>query len=84
MSGFIKDYTIWKYHGEIDAPLWWIIHWMKSYRTRSLKELYAHVDSDDGVGHDDAIGAFHCGDIDDGPIDGGTSEDELDNSDFLS
>jgi len=43
-----------------------------------------YVDSDDGVGDDDGVGGFHCDDVVDGPINGGSREDELDDGDFPS
>ena len=47
----------------------------------------AYIDDcrgDDGVGDDDGVGGFHGDDVDDGPIDGESSDDELDDGDFLS
>ena len=39
---------------------------------------------DDSVGVDDGAGGFHIDDVNDGPIDGSSSEDELDDGNFLS
>ena len=39
---------------------------------------------DDGVSVDDGAGGFHSDDVDDRPIDSDSSEDELDDGDFLS
>ena len=44
----------------------------------------AYDDFDDGGGDDDCVGGFHGDGIDEGPIDGDSSDDELDDSDFLS
>ena len=39
--------------------------------------------NDDGVSVDDGAGVFHSDDVDDRPIDSDSSEDELDDEDFL-
>ena len=47
----------------------------------------AYIDdgeSNDGVGDEDGVGGFHGDDVGDGPIDGDSSDDELDDADFLS
>ena len=44
----------------------------------------AYDDFDDGGGDDDGVGGFHGDDVDEGPINGGSSDDELDDGDFLS
>ena len=47
----------------------------------------AYIDdgeSNDGVGDDDGIGGFYGDDVGDRPIDGDSSDDELDDADFLS
>ena len=49
--------------------------------------FYAYYDldrDDDGVSVDDGAGVFHSDDVDDRPIDSDSSEDELDDRDFLS
>ena len=43
----------------------------------------AYID-DDGEGDDDGVGGFHGDDVDDGPIDGESSDEEIDDGDFLS
>ena len=88
VDGFVKDYKIWKYHGEMDAP---------SPANNSLVEIIqdeefdrifdAYYDGggdDDGVGNDDGVGRFHDDDVDDRHIDSDSSDDELDDGDFLS
>ena len=87
VSGFVKDYTIWKKHGEMDVP---------PLTNNPLDEIiqaddfgrffYAYYDlgrDDDGVSVDDGAGVFHSDDVDDRPIDSDSSEDELDDGDFL-
>ena len=88
VSGFVKDYTIWKKHGEMDVP---------PLTNNLLDEIiqgddfgrifYAYYDlgrDDDGVSVDDGAGVFHSDDVnDDRPIDSDSSEDELDDEDFL-
>ena len=88
VSCFVKDYTIWKKHGEIDAPaptnnpLDEIIQGEEFDR---MFDAYYDVDRrDDGVNIDDGVGGFHSDDVDDRPIDSDSSEDELDDRDFLS
>ena len=47
----------------------------------------AYIDngeSNDAVGDDDGVGGFHRDDVGDMPIDGDSSDDELDDADFLS
>ena len=47
----------------------------------------AYIDNsggDDGVGDDDGVGGFHGDDVGNGPIDVDSSDDELDDADFLS
>jgi len=43
----------------------------------------AYID-DDGEGDDDGVGGFHGDDVDDGPINGESSDEEIDDGDFLS
>ena len=48
-------------------------------------DVYYDFDRDDnGVSVDDGAGGVHGDDVDDRPIDSDSSEDELDNRDFLS
>ena len=48
-------------------------------------DVYYDLDRDDnGVSVDDGAGGFHSDDVDDRPIDSDSSEDELDDGDFLS
>ena len=88
VSGFVKDYTIWKKHGEMDVP---------PPTNNPLDEIiqgddfgrifYAYYDldrDDDGVSVDDGVGGFHSDDVDDRPIDSDSSEDEFDDGDFPS
>ena len=88
VSGFIKHYIIWKYHGETNAPtltnnpLDEIIRGEES--DRMFDAYYDFGRDDDGVNVDDGAGGFHIDDVNDGPIDGSSSEDELDDGDFLS
>ena len=87
VSDFVKDYTIWKEHGETDAP-----HPVDNPLDHIVQdeEFDRMVDSyfqcggdDDGVDDDDdGVGGFHGDDVD-GPMDGDSSDDELDDGDFL-
>ena len=88
VNGFVKDYKIWKYHGEMDAPFP-----MNNSRDQIIQdeEFDKMFDSNfdcggdnGGVGDDDGVGGFHGDDIGEGPIDGDSSDDELDDSDFQS
>ena len=52
---------------------------------RFFYAYYDHGRDDDGVSVDDGAGVFHSDDVDDDrPIDSDSSEDELDDGDFLS
>ena len=89
VSGFIKDYTIWKKHGEMDVPpptnnpLDEIIQ--GDDFGRFFDAYYDYGRDDDGVSVDDGAGVFHSDDVhDDRPINSDSSEDELDDGDFLS
>ena len=44
----------------------------------------AYDDFDDGDGDDDGVGGFHGDGFDEGPIDGDSTDDELDDGDFIS
>ena len=87
VSGFVKDYTIWKKYGEMDVP---------PPTNNPLDEIiqgddfgkifYAYYDldrDDDGVRVHDGTGGFHSDDVNDRLIDSDSSEDELDDGDFL-
>ena len=87
VSDFVKDYTIWKKYGEMDVPpptnnpLDEIIQGDDFGR---IFDAYYDLDRDDnGVSVDDGAGGFHSDDVDDRPIDSDSSEDELDDGDFL-
>ncbi|XP_039797630.1 uncharacterized protein LOC120662576 [Panicum virgatum] len=88
VSGFIKDYTIWKKYGETDAPPPTNNPLDEIIRGEELDRMFdAYYDfgrDDDGVSVDDGAGGFHSDDVDDRPIDSDSSEDELDDGDFLS
>ena len=88
VSAFVKDYTIWKKHGEMDVPPPTnnpsdeIIQGDDFDR---IFDAYQDLDrDDDGVSVDDGAGGFHSDDVDDRPINSDSSEDELDDEDFLS
>ena len=51
---------------------------------RIFDVFYDFGRDDDGVSVDDGAGGFHSDDVDDRPIDSNSSEDELDDRDFLS
>jgi len=44
----------------------------------------AYDDFDGGGSDDDGVGGFHGDGVDEGPIDGDSTDDELDDGDFLS
>ena len=88
VSGFVKYYTIWKKHGEMDVP---------PPTNNPLDEItevddfgrmfdaYCDFDrDDDGVNVDNGACGFYSDGVDDRPIDSDSSEDELDDGDFLS
>ena len=94
VRGFVKDYTVWKKHGETDAPpqadnpLDEII---QDEDFNRLVHSYFDVDGDDdGVDYNDddanddggGIGGSHGGDVD-CPMDGDSSDVELEDGDFL-
>jgi hypothetical protein len=94
VSGFVKDYKIWKYHGETDTPpltnnpLDEIIQ--DEEFDRMIQSYFdgggdddGDDDDDDGVADDDGVGGFQDDDVD-GPMDGDSSGDELDDGNFLS
>jgi len=82
VSGFVKDYTIWKYHGETDAPP----PMNNPLDEITQDELFDRIFDAyyNGGGDDDGVGRFHADDVDDGPIHGDRSDDELGDRDFLS
>ena len=95
VSGFVKDCTIWKEHGEMDAPppadnpLDQILQ--DEDFDRMVRSYFHSGEDDDGVVDDDdndddaddgGIGGSHGDDVD-YPIDGDSSDDELDDGDFL-
>ena len=80
VSDFVKNYTIWKYHGKTDAP---------PPMNNPLDGIMQDEEFDRmfdayGGGDDDEVGGFHGDDIDDGSIDSDSSHDEVDDCDFLS
>ena len=88
VSGFVKNYMIWKKLGDMDVlpptnnPLDEIIQGDDFGR---IFDVYYDLDrDDDGVSVDNGVGGFHSDDVDDRPIDSDSSEDELDDRDFLS
>jgi len=92
MSGFVKDYTIWKEHGETDAPPLadnLVDHIVQDEDFDRMVHSYFHgdddgVEDDDGVDDDDDYGVGGSrGDDVDCPMDGYSSGDELDDGDFL-
>ncbi|RLN40825.1 hypothetical protein C2845_PM01G45080 [Panicum miliaceum] len=87
VSDFVKDYMIWKKHGETDAPpptnnpLDDIV---QDEEFHEMFHSYYDGGGDDGVGDDeDGVGGFQDDDVD-GPMDGDSSGDELDDGDFLN
>ena len=88
VSGFVKDYTIWKKHGETDAPPPVNSTLDQIILDEEFDRMFdAYIDdgkSNDGVGDEDGVGGFHGDDVGNRPIDGDSSDDELDDADFLS
>ena len=81
VSDFVKGYMTWKYHSKTSAP---------TPMNNPLDEIIqddrrfgAYDDFDDGGKDDDGIGVFHGDDVDDGPINGESSDEEIDDGDFL-
>jgi hypothetical protein len=94
VSGFAKDYTIWKEHGETDAPppadnpldrivqdedFDRMVHY---YFYGGRDDDGVDDDNDDDDDDDDRVGVSHGDDVD-CPMNGDSSDDELDNGDFL-
>ena len=93
VRGFVKDYTVWKKHGETVAPPQAdnpLVEIVQDEDFNRLVHSYFHDDKDDdGVDDNDddadddgGIGGSHGDDVD-CPMDGDCSDDELDDSDFL-
>ena len=94
VSGFVKYYTIWKKHGEMDAPpqadnpLDQIVQ--DEDFNRMLHFYFYGGGDDDGVDDDDddvdaddgGIGESHGDDVD-CSMEGDNSDDELDDGDFI-
>ena len=56
VSGFVKDYTIWKYHGEMDGPPPTNNPLDEIIQDEEFDRMFdAYVDSDDGVKDDDGL-----------------------------
>jgi hypothetical protein len=84
VGGFVKNYMIWTYHGEnapplTDNPLDEIIQDIQFDRI-----FDAYYDFDVGGGDDDGVDGFHGDGVDEGPVDGDSSDNKLDDGDFLS
>ena len=84
VSGFVKDYMIWKKHGETDAPPPTNNPPDEMILDEKFDRMFDAYIDDDGEGDDDGVGGFHGDDVDDGPIDGKSSDEEIDDGDFLS
>ena len=88
VSGFVKDYTIWKKYGEMDVPPPMnnpLDEMIQGDDFGRMFDGYYDFDRDDnGVSVDDGAGGVHSDDVDDGPIDGESSDEEIDDGDFLS
>ena len=66
-------------------PLRCIVHSMKSYKKSNLNRMFdAYDDFDGGCGDDDGVGGFHGDGVDEGPIDGDSTDNKIDDVDFLS
>ena len=95
VRGFVQDYTVWNKHGETDAPPQAdnpLVEIVQDEDFNRLVHSYFHAGGDDdGVDDNDddaaddggGIGGSHGDDVD-CPIDGDSSDDELDDGDFLS
>ena len=77
VSGFVKDYMIWKKHGYTDAPPPANNPPDEMILDEKFDRMFDAYIDDDGEGDDDGVGGFHGDDVDDGPING-------ESSDFLS
>ena len=87
VSGFVKDYMIWEKHGEMDAPPPAdnpLHHIVQDEEFDRMVDSYFHGGwDDDGVDDDDdGVGGSHGDDVE-GPLDGDSSDDKLDDGDFL-
>ena len=83
VSGFVKDYLIWKKHGEMDAPPPANNPPDEMILDEKFDRMFDAYIDDDG-GDDDGVGGFYGDDVDDGPIDGERRDEEIDDGDFLS
>ena len=88
VSGFVKDYTIWKKYGEMDVPPPMnnpLDEMIQGDDFGRMFDGYYDFDRDDNsVSVDDGAGGVHSDDVDDRPIDSDSSEDELDDRDLAS
>ena len=75
VSGFVMDYMIWKCHDEMTAPF----PANTPLDEITQDELFDRIFDAyyNGGGDDDGVGRFHADDVDDGPINSGSSDDEL-------
>jgi hypothetical protein len=87
VGGFVDNYMIWTYHGEKAPPP------MENLLDKIIQEIKfnrlfdAYDDFDDTGGDDEDIGGGYGDGVYAGPINGGSddsSDDELDDGDFLS
>ena len=66
-------------------PLRCIVHSMKSYKKSNLNRMFdAYDDFDGGGSDDDGVGGFHGDSVDEGAIAGDSTNDKIDDGDFLS
>ena len=80
VSGFAEDYMIWKYHSETNAASSTNSPLDEIMQDKQFDRMFdAYDDFDDG-----GVGGFHGDDVDDGRIDTNSSDDELNDGNFLS
>ena len=85
VSGFAEDYMIWKYHSETNAASSTNSPLDEIMQDKQFDRMFdAYDDFDDGGSDDGGVGGFHGDDVDDGRIDTDSSDDELNDGDFLS
>lgn len=85
VGGFVEDYMILKYLGETIAPPPTNNPMDKIIQDEQFDRMFDAYDDFDGDRCDDeGVGGFHDDGIDEGPVDGDSTDDELDDGDFLS
>jgi len=81
---FVEDHRLWMYHGENATPPTDNLFDEIIQEEQSDRMFNAYDDFECGGSDDDGVGGFHGDGVDEGPIDGDSTDDELDDGDFPS